>query len=58
VRDEVVDPTELLQVEYERQLAKLRAELAAATSRRERARVRRDIRRLRRHIFNRQIAAW
>jgi len=58
MRNEIVDPTELLQAEFERQLAQLRAELAAAGTRRERSKLRRDIRRLRRHIFNKQIARW
>ncbi len=58
MRDEIVDPTELLQAEYDRQLARLREELAAVATRRERSRVRREIRRLRRHIFNRQVASW
>jgi hypothetical protein len=58
MRDEIVDPTELLQAEFERQLAQLREELVAAGTRRERSKVRRDIRRLRRHIFNRQVASW
>jgi len=58
VRDEIVEPVELIQAEYDRQLAVLREKLAAATTRRERAKVRRAIRRLRRHIFNRQVASW
>ncbi len=58
MRDEIVYPTDQVQAEYERQLAKLQLQLAAATTRRERSKVRRDIRRLNRHIFNRQITTW
>lgn len=58
MRGEIVEPTELIQQEYDRQLAVLRAKLVAAATRRERAKVRRDIRRLHRHVFNRQVASW
>ena len=58
MRDEIVYPIDQVQAEFERQLGKLQEELAAATTRRGRSKVRRDIRRLNRHIFNRQITTW
>lgn len=58
MHDEIVDPTALIRAEYDRQLAMLREELTTAPTRRKRAKVRRDIRRLQRHIFNRQVASW
>lgn len=58
MEDEVVDPTERLQAEYERQVAELRAAYDKATTRRERRRLRRRYRRLRQRTFGGQVTEW
>ncbi len=58
VSEDAVDPTDLLSAEYERRLAELRAELAAATTWWQRFRLRRRMMQLQQRTFNRHIPQW
>ncbi|NND02153.1 MAG: hypothetical protein HKN91_05150 [Acidimicrobiia bacterium] len=53
-----VDADALVAAEYERQITELKHKHDAAAARGERRKLRRKIRRLRRHYFGRRIARW
>lgn len=53
-----VDADAVVQAEYERQVAELKAAYEVAATRRERRKLRRKARRLRRHFFGRGVVRW
>lgn len=56
--EDFVPPEQLLEAEFARQVAALKAEYALAETWRQRLRIRRRMRRLQRRSFNRQITQW
>ena len=58
MKDDFTETDALLQEEYDKQLADLRRQYEAAGTRRERSRIRRRIRRLRKMRFNGQVTPW
>lgn len=55
---ESLDADSVVVAEYERQVAELKAQHAAAETRKERRRLRRKVRRLRRHFIGRGVVRW